>query len=569
MSWSYTYDPQIWPAITTAILTAVLGWYGWQRRNFAGAKPFTLLCLFAFLWAVGCALEVSATDFSTQIFWIKFQAIWQMPEATTWPWFVLAYAGLNRWLTRRNVVWLLIFPSIIAFVLMITNNYHNLVWTGFQMGDHVIQSFGIANWILLGYAVILVLFTVIVLWWLIFRSPHLHWPAIIMSLGMIIAFGIYWLVNLDAGLLGPGERVLFTMGIVSLSFSVAFFRFRALDPIPLAHSAIIKQMQGGVLVFDLQNKVVDLNPAAGQILGSSAKSLWGRPAAEILPAELSVPTWLEKPETVPSEIKLGTGSDIHYYNLRFTPLKDQRNRTLGYILLLYDVTEQKRAQEQILVNKQLAATLQERERLARELHDSIGQVLGYVDLQAQTIRKLMRAGKNAEAEPELSNLIEAARDAHTDVRESILNLKTGTGAGWSFLPVLKQYLRDFQSRHGTHTELIVPEGLKDNIYDTDTGVQLLRVIQEALTNARKHSKGKNVRIDITLEDYWVHISITDDGMGFDTGMGNKDRSQHFGIDFMRERMEQIGGSVVIESRLGVGTVVNLKTPIGNPEEKKI
>jgi len=93
MRWTYAYDPHIWPPLVTAILPAILGQYGWQRRNFPGAKPFTILCLFAFLWAVGSILEISATDFTAKIFWIKFQAIWQIPTTTVLPWFVLDYAG--------------------------------------------------------------------------------------------------------------------------------------------------------------------------------------------------------------------------------------------------------------------------------------------------------------------------------------------------------------------------------------------------------------------------------------------------------------------------------------------
>jgi len=102
MSWPYIYDPHLWPPLVTAILTIVLGWYGWRRRNILGARPFAVLCLFALLWAIGSILEASAADFYTKVFWIKFQAIWQLPTATAILCFVLEYAGYGRWLTRRN-----------------------------------------------------------------------------------------------------------------------------------------------------------------------------------------------------------------------------------------------------------------------------------------------------------------------------------------------------------------------------------------------------------------------------------------------------------------------------------
>jgi nitrate/nitrite-specific signal transduction histidine kinase len=113
----------------------------------------------------------------------------------------------------------------------------------------------------------------------------------------------------------------------------------------------------------------------------------------------------------------------------------------------------------------------------------------------------MRAGKNAEAEPEFTSLLEVARDAHADVRESILNLKTGTRAEWSLTPALKQYLSDFQTHHGIHTGLSLPAGLKENTFDPGAEVQLLRVIQKALTNARKHSLARNIQVNLELENY--------------------------------------------------------------------
>ena len=513
MSWSYTYDPRLWPAVVTVALLAFLGSYSWRRRNVPGAKPFAIICLFAFLWAVGAVLEISATDFPAKIFWIKFQGIWQIPEATAWLWFVLEYAGFSRWLTRRNL-WLAFSPTLFAAVLIITN-FRHLVWTDFQMGDHVIQVFGIANWILIAYAFIPIFLTVMVLLWLIIRSPHLRWPGIVMLLGMVTAFGIYLLANINAGFFGPGERIFFVLGILSLSFSLALFRFRALDPVPLAYSAIVKQIQAGVLVLDLHKKVVDLNPAAGQILGRPLESLLGHPAAEILPAELNILTWLEKPEMAPSEIKLGSGSAIRYYNLQFTPLKDQRNRTLGHLLLLHDFTEQKRTQEQILEQQQAVATLQERERLARELHDSAGQVLGYVNLQAETIHKWLQAGNAEKADSLVLRLTEVAKEAHADIRESILSLKAGSAQGWSFLPTLKRYLDDFQAHYGIRTELVLKGGLEENKFKPDAEVQLLRVIQEALTNARKHGHAHNVQVVIEQRESWGHITVTDDGNGFD------------------------------------------------------
>ncbi len=82
-----------------------------------------------------------------------------------------------------------------------------------------------------------------------------------------------------------------------------------------------------------------------------------------------------------------------------------------------------------------------------------------------------------------------------------------------------------------------------------------------MTNARQHGAARNVRVGYEQLGSHVLITITDDGAGFDPGQSNQNTRGHFGLGFMRERMEQIGGSVTIESRPGAGTTVKLKAPI--------
>ena len=139
LSLPYSYNSDIWPALITLAIVIYLGVYSWRRRNIPAAKPFIIACLLGGFWTIGAILELSAVDFSTQIFWVKFQAIWQLPVAATITCFVLRYAGLGRWLTRRNYVLLFLFPLLRA-LLMITNYFHCLIWTGFGMNGHVTAS---------------------------------------------------------------------------------------------------------------------------------------------------------------------------------------------------------------------------------------------------------------------------------------------------------------------------------------------------------------------------------------------------------------------------------------------
>jgi signal transduction histidine kinase len=231
------------------------------------------------------------------------------------------------------------------------------------------------------------------------------------------------------------------------------------------------------------------------------------------------------------------------------------------MLLLHDITEQKQAQARLLEQQRVVATLQERERLARELHDSLGQVLGYVSMQAQAIHKWMIDGETAAAETQIARLAGVAQEAHKDLRESILSLKTDPAEGWSFFAALQHYLDTYREHYAIRTELVIPKPLQEELFEPGASVQLLRVIQEALTNARKHGHAHSVQVTFERQDSKAHIVVIDDGCGFDPEALADFHNRHFGLAFMRERMAEIDGSLAIVSRPGVGARVTLEVPL--------
>jgi signal transduction histidine kinase len=255
-----------------------------------------------------------------------------------------------------------------------------------------------------------------------------------------------------------------------------------------------------------------------------------------------------------------------HYRVEVTPLRDKQGRHLGRLLLLQDVTDQKRAQAGMVEHERVVATLEERERLARELHDSVGQVLGYVSLQTQSIRKWLEDGDGTKADSLLARLAQVAQNAHSDVRESILALRAGSSNDWSFLPTLRRYLDDFGAHHGVHMELLVSEAVTEAAFEPRVGVQLLRVVQEALTNARRHGGATAVRVSVGRQEDRVSLAVVDNGAGFDAVPAREAAAGHFGLAFMAERMAQIGGTMSIDSHPGGGTSVNFEAPMAVAQE---
>ena len=108
-----------------------------------------------------------------------------------------------------------------------------------------------------------------------------------------------------------------------------------------------------------------------------------------------------------------------------------------------------------------------------------------------------------------------------------------------------------------------------DLLEPTTGVQLLRVVQEALTNARRHGKACSVQVTIEMRGDRARVIVEDDGCGFDPALLQPQTGDHFGLTFMRERMAKIGGNLAIDSQPGTGTTVSLDAPLSTTEEVKV
>jgi signal transduction histidine kinase len=452
-------------------------------------------------------------------------------------------------------------PPLLTAALMLTNGAHDLIWSAVSFRGYVQPQFGPGAWILVGYGYILALVQMGVLVWLFVRSPLHRWPVALILVSRLAMASAFLLEPLGRNPFAPMDAVVLAMTLTSAMYALALFRFRLLDLIPIAHETAIQQMREGLLILDPQLRVVDLNRSAERIVGARAPRPRGRSVAEILPELRDFWNPSDASGRTESEINLGAGPAARYYTLQFSPLQDRNGRALGQLLLLHDVTEQRRGREELLEQQRVVATLEERQRLARELHDSVGQMLGYVSMQAQAIRKWVHDGETATAEAQLARLAAAAQDAHDDIRESILSLKAGSASDWAFLDALRRYLAAFQDRCGIATDLVVTSGIGEQDFAPDAGVQLLRVIQEALTNARRHGHARCVSVALDRVDGQGRVVVDDDGCGFDPDQLSDGDGDHLGVAFMCERMAQIGGGVSIHSQPGAGTQVEIRVPI--------
>lgn len=565
----YAYTPEVWPPLAVALFMALLGLFSWRQRRVPGAPPFAIACLFATLWLAGIVVEVAAIDPATKATWIKFQGAWQLPAITAITCFALEYAYPGRWLTRRNLLLLSIAP-VLALLLILTNDLHHLMWLELAEGGSVRLLRGAGNWILTVYSLSLVLVNISVLTWLFIRSPQHRWPVALMVFGQVTSRILYVLDMIGGGTGAWHDFFIFTIVIPFSMYSIALFGFRIFDPLPAARRAAIEQMRDGMVVLDIRWRILSLNAAAGSILGVPSSHARRKTLPELLPAYPDLQTRLVETKLGPTEISLGMGPEVRHYALDLSELKDHRGLIIGYLLLLHDVTEQRRAQAQLLSQQWAQATLQEREQLAHELHDGLSQSLGFLNLQAQTAQVYLRAGQDEAARSSLARLAEVSREMQGDVRELIGNLLAVSLPSAGFCSALRQAVARFEEQTGLATTLDIA-GEADAACDPAhlspaTGVQLLRIVQESLANVRKHAGAPSqVHVQLEAEAGQACLTITDNGAGFDPEQPAPGR-RHFGLQVMRQRAERIGGQLTVHSSCGQGTRVELRVPLTAPEQ---
>jgi two-component system nitrate/nitrite sensor histidine kinase NarX len=202
-----------------------------------------------------------------------------------------------------------------------------------------------------------------------------------------------------------------------------------------------------------------------------------------------------------------------------------------------------------------AAVSQERHLLARELHDSIAQSLAFLKIQVQLMREAIKTGDPLETAKVLEEIDIGVRESYGDVRELLLHFRTRTNAE-DIEPALATTLRKFEHQSDIKASLAIQgQGLP---LSPDLQIQVLHIIQEALSNVRKHARASQVWLDVQQSPAW-RFEVRDDGIGFDVGSDPFNETQ-VGLRIMSERAQRVGAALDVISTPGHGSSVILTLP---------
>ena len=246
--------------------------------------------------------------------------------------------------------------------------------------------------------------------------------------------------------------------------------------------------------------------------------------------------------------------------------RDQLPRVL---VINSDITERKRGEESLVLQKEqlraLAERLQwvreeDRKRVARDLHDQIGQILTAIKMDMTWMTRHLPESEG-EVLARLKESIQLINDGVKSVRAICSGLRPGVLDDLGLAAAIEWQANEFASRNGVRCEVSVPP--IDLHLDGDRATAAFRIFQECLTNVIRHAQAKSVRVSLCQEEENILLVVEDDGIGFrESDLSNSLGS--LGLLGMKERAQFCGGEVQISSSPGSGTTVTVRVPVDTP-----
>lgn len=336
--------------LLTSGFTALLAYFLWQRRRAPGSKPLALLMIAVSEWSLMAVLEDFAIEVSSKVFWSKIQYLGIASVPILFLIFALQYSQQDHRLTRRHwaILWTL---PVITVGLVITNEWHHLIWAGFSSDLEInilVYHHGPWFWIHFTYNYIIMAIGSGLLLWIALRS---HRRYRYQTLAILVAIAIPWVVNaiyvFNLIPLNGFDPTPIAFGISGFVLTWGLYRFQLFDLAPIARDKLLDTMRDIVIVADNQNRILDLNPAAQNTLGFSYDEAIGKSASQVLRLWPYLSHPFSRQIDLPTEVNTIQDTQGRWYDLRISPLRDQQGQLTGYLIVMHDVTQRIEAENRL------------------------------------------------------------------------------------------------------------------------------------------------------------------------------------------------------------------------------
>ena len=337
---------------------------------------------------------------------------------------------------------------------------------------------------------------------------------------------------------------------------------------------IAEQTADAVIIHDERMNISFWNRSAERIFGYKKREVLGKSASLIIPDTLKKE--LDKNVTLMKKNKfihdfttkrIAKNGKLIDVSISASPLIDPKTKKLiGDIVSMRDISERllvKKSRDELEQNRKLTTIIQghiedERRSLARELHDELGQYVSAIKIFAQNISN--KASDNKDIKTSASSVTSAANQIYDGMHSIIRKLRPGALDNLGLSETIKDAVLSWQKQY---TKLKFSLEIKDDINDLGEAINInvFRIIQESMNNAIKHSKAKEISINLYLLKQALKLEFSDDGVGFDKKILKN--SKQFGLIGIKERVQSLKGTFEIITRPSKGTKLIILIPRGH------
>jgi PAS domain S-box-containing protein len=363
--------------IVAAVFGVALSVFTWQRRHLSDVRYFLWFVITMTIWELAAVFSFISPSPEVAAFWVgkvKFFGVAFLPVACLA--FALSYTGRLKLIKSRNLVLFSVIPTITQI----------MAWTNspFFITDRIFQRYGpflfdvghgrqVWFWIHTAYSYSLIAVSLILLILFAIRSryPYRDQAMIIMagSLFSLVAnaLDMFNLIEPD-----PPEFTVMVFSGATLLFAWALFRYNLLDIMPVARDTVVEGMVDAVIVTDVYNRIIDMNPAAHDLSESYPDSLIGKNLIEMWPEQKELIESFAGVKDAQTEIIIGQGAASRYFDLNISNLYRRKDYEAGRLVVLRDITERKRFEMQLkAMNLELEKQTEARLKIERKLNEQL------------------------------------------------------------------------------------------------------------------------------------------------------------------------------------------------------
>ncbi|MBN1964671.1 MAG: PAS domain-containing protein [Anaerolineae bacterium] len=576
MNWQFT--PYAVPLLLGAVMLIILAVMAWQRRRTPGVIYYFFICALLPFYVVGYAFELGAQTPEAALSWLKLEYLGVVTSTPLMLMIALAYTNRQRYLTPLTQTLLLAVP-VMTIMFVWTNELHNLQWVSltqeFSGGfSATIFERGPWYWFQLGYSYLLAVIGVGLLAQALRKASGLQQrrlTAILIGASMPLVSSLLYVIGLS-----PTGLDLTPYGYIigAIALAIGTFQYQLFDVMPIAQEMVLSSMDDALIVTDTRHRIIDLNPAAQQLIGGDRAEVASRFMQEALPEHLAaILDYTRATDRQEAELTFQINGGERCFDLRHYPLYRRGGLLSGHLVILRDITERKahEAEREHLIGELDAFA----HTVAHDLKTPLTVMSGYLYYLRETAEQV-----SAEEKREFLDAIAGSADKMGNIISELLLLAS----------VRKQ--EDVPRRALPQMQTIVDEAIRrvrPMIQEMKAEVKVQpkewpvalghapwieEVWANYLSNALKYG-GTPPRVMVgadALPEGMVRFWVRDNGPGLSADEQSKLFAQFtrlhktrteghgLGLSIVQRIVERLGGEVGVESTPGQGSTFYFSLP---------